>query len=118
MIESILTSVKQTVGIEEAYTAFDHELTVHINSVFNTLHQLKVGPAFGFWIEDEKAKWEDFLEDDVLINQVRSYMTLRVRLLWDPPTNSFLVNSMKEQIKEMEWRLNVTTDTEGDPLHA
>lgn len=112
MIDSILTSVKKTLGLDEGYTAFDPDVVMHINSVFSTLQQLGVGPEAGFTIEDASATWSDFLADDPRYSAVRSYVYLRVRLLFDPPTTSYLMEAFKEQVREMEWRLNVVR--EGD----
>lgn len=111
MSTSILTSTKKILGIEESYTVFDSDIVMHINSVFSTLTQLGVGPSYGFMIEDADAVWSDFLGDDPRLNPVKTYVYLRVRLLFDPPTTSFLIASYQEQIKELEWRLNVLVDT-------
>jgi hypothetical protein len=112
MIESILDSTKKNLGIEPEYAAFDDQIIMHINSVFSTLQQLGVGPVNGYMIEDATPTWSDFLADDPRYNQVRTYVYLRVRLMFDPPATSFAINSMEEQAKEMEWRMNVTR--EGD----
>lgn len=113
MQESILGSIKKTLGLTSDYTAFDQEIVLHINSVFSTLHQLGVGPNLGYSIQDETNVWEEFLGDNLPLNAVRTYVYLRVRLLFDPPSNSFLVTAINEQIKELEWRLNVTRETTG-----
>lgn len=107
MSSSILTSVKKVLGIAEDYEAFDVDIVMHINSVFNTLNQLGIGPENGFMIEDATSTWEDFLGEDVLLNQVKTYTCLRVRLIFDPPATSFAIDAFKEQIKELEWRMNV-----------
>lgn len=104
---SILTSVKKVLGLEASYTAFDQDVLMHINSVFSTLNQLGIGPENGFMIEDATPTWDLFLGGDTRINSVKSYVYLRVRMLFDPPGTSFLLDAMKEQIKEFEWRLNV-----------
>lgn len=103
-MDSILTSIKKLLGIQEDYTHFDPELIIHINSVFVILNQLGVGPDEPFSIEDETSKWEDFLTNSKEIKMVESYMYLRVRLLFDPPNNSFLVNAIEKQISEFEFR--------------
>lgn len=107
MTDSILTSTKKILGIEESYTAFDEDIILHINSVFSILNQLGIGPDDGYAIGDSSDTWDDFLGDDVRMNSVKTYVYLRVRLLFDPPTTSYLINSMNEQVKELEWRLNV-----------
>jgi hypothetical protein len=110
MEDSILVSTKKVLGIDEAYTAFDLDITMHINSVFTTLTQLAVGPVGGFFIEDDTALWGDFITPEMNLNAVKTYVYLRVRLLFDPPTTAYLVTAVQEQIKELEWRLNVQAD--------
>ena len=111
--DSILDSTKKILGIDSSYSAFDLDIITHINSVFTTLNQLGVGPVEGFRIEDNSSKWEDFIGTDLNLNSVKTYVYLRVRLLFDPPTNSFLVKSLDEQIREMEWRINVHREEEA-----
>lgn len=112
-IPSILTSVKKILGIEEDYTAFDPDVVIHINSVFFTLNQLGIGPTTGFAIEDDTATWDDFLDGDLRLNSVKTYVYLRVRLLFDPPTTSYMIEAMRDQIRELEWRINVYREEEG-----
>ena len=110
-MESILTSIKKLLGIAEDYTHFDADLIMHINSVFTILTQLGVGPKEGFRIEDEIATWNDFLQtDSVLFDSVKSYMHLKVKLLFDPPLSGTVMASYERMISEFEWRLNVTAD--------
>ena len=106
MTDSILNSVKKNLGIEASYTAFDHDVITHVNSVFSTLNQLGIGPEDGFMIEDDTAVWGDFIGVDPRLNNVKTYVYLRVRLLFDPPSTSYHVTAMKDQIQELEWRLN------------
>jgi hypothetical protein len=103
---SILNSTKKILGIASDYTAFDLDVITHINSAFSTLTQLGVGPAEGFMIEDDTAVWTDFILGDPEYNQVKSYVFLRVRLLFDPPATSYLITAYQDQIRELEWRLN------------
>lgn len=112
MTESILNSTKKTLGIAEDYLAFDPDIIMHINSVFVTLHQLGIGPDEGYAIEDDDNLWAEFLQNDPRLNSVRTYMFLRVRLLFDPPATSYLIESLNQQRLELEWRLNVYR--EGD----
>lgn len=112
MEPSILKSVKKTLGLEADYTAFDQDVLMHINSVFTILQQLGVGPATGFAIEDDTATWDTFLGSNPNLNAAKSYIYLRVRLLFDPPQTSFLVQAMEKQIQEFEWRLNVQHELE------
>lgn len=107
MNESILTTIKKMLGIEENYEAFDTDIMVHINSVFMTLHQLGVGPRKGFSISGTRETWGNFISRDKnLLNGVKTYIYLKVRLLFDPPTNSFTIEAINRQITELEWRLN------------
>lgn len=110
MNDSILTSVKKLLGIDEAYTHFDHDLIIHINSAFMILAQLGVGPAIGFVITDNVDTWDDFMAEGATLNAVKSYIPLKVRLLFDPPTSSAVKESIQNMINELEWRLNVAVD--------
>lgn len=107
MSDSILTSTKKILGIAEDYTAFDVDVLMHINTVFSTLNQLGIGPVDGFMIEDATPTWDTFVGTDPRLNSVKSYVYLRVRMLFDPPATSYLIAAMKEQYEELEWRLNV-----------
>ena len=110
MENSILTSVKKLLGIAEDYDEFDTDIIIHINSVFVTLQQLGVGPDEGFSISDNSTTWSDYLSDNKLLNNVISYMGLKVKMLFDPPTNS----SYERTIQELEWRINVMVDPKED----
>lgn len=113
MIASILTSTKKSLNLAEDYEAFDPDIIMHINSVFSTLNQLGVGPVNGFMIEDKTPTWDAFLGSDPRLNHVKTYVFLRVRLLFDPPSTGFHTTAIEKQIKELEWRLNVQReDTE------
>lgn len=111
MEQSILISTKKVLGIANDYTAFDLDIITHINAAFSTLTQLGVGPAEGFMIEDDDAEWSDYIENDVQLNVVKSYIFLKTRQLFDPPSTSYLITAMEEQIQELEWRLNVSRET-------
>lgn len=106
MNESILETVAKAIGIAENYDYFNSELIMHINTVLMGLRQLGIGPSEGFYISDNTATWNDFLGEDKNFEAVKTYMCLRVRMLFDPPTSSALMDSMKNQIAEWEWRLN------------
>ena len=111
-MESILTSVKKLLGIPKEYEHFDADLIMHINSVFMILTQLGVGPAEGFTIMDEDATWDEFIQDKKTIESVKSYMYLKVKLLFDSNTlSSAVIESMNRLISEFEWRLNVAADS-------
>lgn len=113
MDDSILNSVKKILGIAPDYDAFDTDVIIHINSVFSTLNQLGLGPSEGFMIEDDSAVWEDFLLGDMRLNAIKTYVYLRVRVLFDPPTTGFTLTALQEQIKELEWRMNVVREADG-----
>lgn len=110
-MDSILNSIKKMIGIDEENTHFDIDVMTHINSVFTDLKQIGVGPAEGFRITGTFETWSEFTSDNIDIESVRSYMYLRVRLLFDPPTSSFLVEAMTKQADKLEWRLNVAAET-------
>lgn len=110
METSILTSIKKLLGIAEDYTEFDEDIIIHINTVFLNLTQLGVGPKEGFSIEDDTAEWEDFIDNSLQLQAVKSYMYLKVKLLFDPPLSSSVIESMNRMIAELEWRLNVAVD--------
>lgn len=107
-MESILISIKQLLGISENDTNFDTDVIIHINSVFSTLKQMGVGPTEKFRIIDDKPIWSDFTGEDYDYDEVKTYVYLKVKLIFDPPANSNVINAMKEDIKELEWRLTVT----------
>lgn len=109
-MESILTSVKKMLGITEEYTNFDPDIIMHINTVFLILNQLGVGPEECFMIEDDVATWNDFIPKGQSIEPIKSYMYLRVKMLFDPTANSTVMQSMNQAISELEWRLNVEVD--------
>ena len=110
-MESILTSIKQHVGIVPEDEHFDAEIVDHINSVFADLWQMGVGPAEVFSIEDDIPTWEYFLKGSDKLISVKSYMKLRVKLLFDPPTSPTVVEAMKREIDKWEWRLTVAAET-------
>lgn len=111
-MESILTSIKRMLGITADYTQFDAEIINHINSVFADLAQMGVGPSEGFMIEGKQETWEDFIEDKMLLNSVKSYMNLRVKLLFDPGSvGSSTLASYERQISQWEWRLNMAAES-------
>lgn len=109
-MESILTSIKKLLGISEDYTQFDNDLIMHINTVFLNLTQLGVGPEEGFSIQNENDAWSDFIDNNAQLQAVKSYMYLKVKLLFDPPLSSSVIESMNRMIAELEFRLNVAVD--------
>lgn len=112
-MDSILITIKKMLGLDEAYDPFDPELIVFINSALMTLEQLGLGPN-GFKITDEDDEWSSFLGDDMSkFEGVKTYIYLKVRLAFDPPTNATVLKSFEEMSKELEWRLNVKAEQEG-----
>lgn len=111
MVDSILTSIKKLLGPEEIYEHFDADIIMHINSAFSTLTQLVVGPEEGFVIKDKTAIWTDFIQDDKRLEFVKTYIYLKVKLVFDPPLSSSVLDAMNRQINELEWRLNVAVDS-------
>lgn len=115
--DSILVTIKKMMGIAEEYLAFDIDLIVHINSVFLTLNQLGVGPITPYQISGTEETWQDFLGmDRSNLPGIETYVYLKTRLLFDPPTNSFMVDAMQKQCDELEWRLNI--QAEGGKLNG
>lgn len=111
-MESILTSIKKLLGISEEYVQFDDDIIMHINTVFLNLTQLGVGPVEGFAIEDDSSEWSDFVDIDnnAQLHAIKSYMYLKVKLLFDPPLSSSVIESINRMISELEWRLNAAVD--------
>ena len=112
-MDSILISVKKMLGITAEYTHFDADIIIHINSVFMILNQLGVGPREGFSISSDVETWDEFTNDNLTIESVKSYMYLKVGLLFDPPTSSNVLDARNRLVSELEWRLNAIADTES-----
>lgn len=109
--DSILKSIKKLIGLDPDYTEFDTDLIIHINSVFLDLEQLGAGSQDGFFIEGSTETWEDFMPDDPLVlNSIKSYMYLKVKKLFDPPTSSSAMDSLNSLIDRFEWRINVAIE--------
>ena len=107
-MDSILNSIKKLLGITEECKDFNQDLIIHINSVFMILNQLGVGPTDGFKITDETNTWNEFISGDQNIESVKTYMYMKVRMMFDPPSSSIIADAMNKQINELEWRLNAT----------
>ena len=116
MADSILEGTKKALGVDPSYDVFDHEIIMHINSTFSTLNQIGVGPKEPFFITDRTDEWDAFIKDQpTVLQSVKTYMQLKVKLLFDPPSSSFALEAFRKQAEEFEWRLNfhaegVTTD--------
>lgn len=106
MTESILNSTKKVLGLDAGYTVFDQDVITHINTAFSTLTQLGIGPVEGFMIMDDTEVWDDLLNGDKALNLVKSYVYLRVRILFDPPNTSFVLKALEDQMRELEWRIS------------
>ena len=109
-MESILTSVKKQLGIAEDYEHFDPDLIISINSVFSVLNQLGVGPEEGYSITDKNDLWSDFLPAGKKLELVKTYVYLKVKLIFDPPTSSAVMEAIKQNIAEQEWRILAVVD--------
>lgn len=112
----ILTDVKKSLGLAEAYDAFDAELIMYINTALSTLNELGVGPAVGVTLEDGDEEWDILELTSVQDGTVRTYVSLRARMLLDPPSTSFHISAMERQIEQFEWRLNTQREWENDPV--
>ena len=111
-MDSILTSTKKLAGLMNEYEFFDPDIVMYINSVFLVLKQIGVGPKEGFVISDESAYWEDFIPDNVILREAtKTYMGAKVRLQFDPPTNSTHLEALKASIAEHEWRLKLEAES-------
>lgn len=113
MEPSILKSTKKILGVGEADTSFDVDIMTHINAVLSVLTQVGIGPNNGYMIEDDTATWDAFIGTDPRLNLVKTYLYLKVRLLFDPPGTSYAIDAMEKQIAEFEWRLNVMREEES-----
>lgn len=105
---SILTSIKKLLGIAEDYEHFDTDIIIHINSALSILTQIGIGPPEGFAIKDKTEVWTDFVEDLSCVEFVKTYVYLKVRMIFDPPASSAVMESMNRMISELEWRISVT----------
>lgn len=108
-MSSILNDVKHMLGHTEDDTDFDQDILIFINGVFGTLTQLGVGPTVGFQITDANNQWNEFFTDPRL-NSVKSYIFLKAKMMFNPPDTGFVLTAMQDQIKELEFRLNVVAD--------
>lgn len=112
MTSSILNSTKKILGLDFSYTAFDLDIITHINAAFSVLNQLGIGPIDGFMIEGEEENWDLFEVPTNQLNLIKTYLFLKVRMLFDPPSTSYLIEAMNKQIAEAEWRLSVFREQE------
>lgn len=113
-MESILNTIKLLLGITPEYKHFDNVIAVHINTVLMTLNQIGVGPEKSKFVTDDSATWEGVLGNIEDVEAVKTYVYLKVRMVFDPPTSSAVMEAMKEQIRELEWRLNVQVENDKE----
>lgn len=109
--DSIVATIKKMLGLDDVYTPFDVDVIIHINAALMTLCQMGIGPKSGFTVSDYDEKWSDFLVNDVNLGAVKTYIYLQVKMLFDSPTNSFVMDAMKKQSEEILWRLNVQAES-------
>lgn len=110
MNDSILVSIKKMLGIDKDYDAFDVDVLININTIMSVLYQLGVDSAKDFRVNGIDESWSDLSDDPILLDLIKDYIYLRVRILFDPPNNSFLLSSISDQIKEFEWRINIQAE--------
>lgn len=116
MNDSILNSVKKLLGLDENYSPFDVDVIMHVNGALADLAQIGVGPDTGFSIKDVSETWVDFLGDDPLLNNVITYVYISVRLIFDPPATSYLIEAYEKRKDELTFRINVTVESRKRPL--
>lgn len=104
-MESILLTIKKMLAIESDFDGFDTDIIVAINTAFMSLNQLGIGPEDGYSINDTEKKWSDYFGAKINLEGVKTYIYLKTRLIFDPPSNSFLVDAIARQIEELEHRL-------------
>lgn len=110
MDESILTTIKMLLGCTEEDTSYDSQIITDINSVFSILTQLGIGPKDGFIISDKSNVWSEFIDDKKELYMVKSYIYLKVKLMFDPPLSGGAMDVIERGIREFEWRLNSAID--------
>lgn len=115
MKESILLTIKKMLGLEDDYGAFDTDVIVGINSAIFVLTQLGIGPQGGFSIHGPGETWRELIGNAKNLEAVKSYIYIKTRLVFDPPTNSFLLDALNKQAQEFEWRLNVNAEHKEKP---
>lgn len=109
-MESILTSIKALLGPGEAYDHFDPDIIMHINTTLSILTQLGVGPVNGFSIIDKSATWNDFMGDDPRMEFVKTFVYIKVKLVFDPPLSASVLESLTRTASELEWRIQIGAD--------
>lgn len=108
-MDSILTSVKKIIGIAEEDDSFDTDIIIHINTVFMILSQLGMESVDNFSISDKYALWSDIIPEGYSLEAIKTYVALKVRMIFDPPTGG-VADAIKNNISELEWRINVAIE--------
>lgn len=117
-MDSILQSVKKMIGVQVEFDGFDPDLIMHINSVFSILKQLGVGPDDGFVISGGDDTWQDYFAEDPIDESVKSYVGMKVKMIFDPPTTQAVIDAYQRMIGEFEWRINVEKENNDDTTNA
>lgn len=112
---SILDSVKKALGFDPDYTFFDLDVLMHINSAFGSLTQLGVGGDTGFWVSDNTTLWTQYVENLIYLGMIQQYIYMRVRMAFDTPATSFVINAFEKQIEELAWRINIAAEEINPP---
>lgn len=110
MEDSILVSIKKLLGITEDYNQFDTDIIIHINTAFSILTQIGVGSDDGFYITGSDEKWTEYLPQGARLELVKTYVYQKVKLMFDPPSSSAVMEAMNRSIAELEWRIYITVD--------
>lgn len=104
-ISSILDSIKKPLNVPLDEPSFDSEIIMHINSTFMSLTQLGVGPKIGFYIEDKTPVWTDFVDDKFMVEPLKTYVFIKVKLIFDPPQNTAVIEAMNSSAEQYEYRI-------------
>lgn len=111
-MDSILNTIKKLLGIDAADDSFDTDIIIHINSIIPNLSQIGIGPKNGFIITSSEQKWSDYIDSRVInIEGVKTYLYLKIKLIFDPPTNSTTIDSINKNLSELEWRMQLAIET-------
>lgn len=117
MNESILSTIKKLLGVTDDYDYFDQDLLIHINSALMSLSQIGVRPSQDFYTLDKDTTWSEYLgydyQENIDFGSIKSYIYLKVKLLFDPPQNSFTIEAINKMITEMEWRINIVSENQN-----
>lgn len=118
-MSSILNDTKKILGLTEDYVYFDQDIILHINTVFSILSELGIGPRDGFRISDSSTDWNEYLEDNKMLEMVKTYIGLKVGMIFDPPVSSIVADAKNKMIAELEWRMNVSVDPKkNNPING